>query len=163
MLQATHTGFGDITADAVFKVCDQPHPVLVRSMLADCAAANLAEAYKGMKALCDMGYSPIDIITTVYRVRTQRRCCSMGGGAGADLPVFLCGAACWSGAAVLLLKLLCCPALLQCLPSVMLRWATLTLLLMRNGPSLALRLPQLAPAWLKHKELQRCAEPPLTS
>jgi DNA polymerase III delta prime subunit len=68
LLQATHTGFGDITADAVFKVCDQPHPVLVQKMLADCAAANLGEAYKGMKALCDMGYSAIDIITTVYRV-----------------------------------------------------------------------------------------------
>jgi replication factor C subunit 2/4 len=68
-LQATYTGFGDITADAVFKVCDQPHPVLVQKMLADCAAANLGEAYKGMKALCDMGYSAIDIITTVYRVR----------------------------------------------------------------------------------------------
>jgi hypothetical protein len=27
------------------------------------------EAYKGMKALCDTGYSAIDIITTVYRVR----------------------------------------------------------------------------------------------
>jgi hypothetical protein len=67
--QATYTGFGDITADAVFKVCDQPHPVLVQKILADCAAANLGEAYKGMKALCDMGYSAIDIITTVYRVR----------------------------------------------------------------------------------------------
>ncbi|WIA13158.1 hypothetical protein OEZ85_006750 [Tetradesmus obliquus] len=67
-LQATHTGFGDITADAVFKVCDQPHPVLVQKMLAECASANLGEAYKGMKALCDMGYSAIDIITTVYRV-----------------------------------------------------------------------------------------------
>lgn len=74
MLQATYTGFGDITADAVFKVCDQPHPLLVKNMLAACSRADLAEAYKGMKALCDMGYSAVDIITTVYRVRALRQC-----------------------------------------------------------------------------------------
>lgn len=69
MLQATYTGFGDITPDAVFKVCDQPHPMLVRKMLAACGKADLQEAYRGMKALCDLGYSAVDIITTVFRVR----------------------------------------------------------------------------------------------
>ncbi|KAF8067401.1 RFC2 [Scenedesmus sp. PABB004] len=67
-LQATHTGFGDVTAESVFKVCDQPHPALVRQMLESAAAGDLPTAYAGMKALCDMGYSPVDIITTVFRV-----------------------------------------------------------------------------------------------
>lgn len=53
----------------MFKVCDQPHPMLVRNMLGACARGDLVEAYKGMKALCDMGYSAVDIITTVFRVR----------------------------------------------------------------------------------------------
>jgi len=67
-LQATFTGFGDITADNVFKVCDQPHPMLVRRILEDCAKAQLPTAYTGMKGLCDMGYSAMDIITTLFKV-----------------------------------------------------------------------------------------------
>lgn len=67
-LQATHTGFGDITQDNVFKVCDQPHPTLVRLILQCCIAGRLEEAYGHMKALCDQGYSAMDIITTLFRV-----------------------------------------------------------------------------------------------
>lgn len=33
------------------QVCDQPHPVLVRSMLQHCLAARIDEAYVGMKVL----------------------------------------------------------------------------------------------------------------
>jgi replication factor C subunit 2/4 len=29
-LQSTHAGFGFISADNVFRVCDQPHPVIVQ-------------------------------------------------------------------------------------------------------------------------------------
>lgn len=72
-LQATFTGFGDVTAEAVFKVCDQPHPKMVATMLEACARGDLASAYTNMKALCDMGYSAVDIITTVFRVRADQR------------------------------------------------------------------------------------------
>lgn len=43
-------GFGLVTADNVFKVCDQPHPLLVASILKHCQAADLEQAYRGMKA-----------------------------------------------------------------------------------------------------------------
>ncbi|KIY99833.1 replication factor C subunit 2/4 [Monoraphidium neglectum] len=66
-LQATHTGFGDITQDNVFRVCDQPHPTLIRLVLQCCVAGRLEEAYTHMKALCDQGYSAMDIITTLFR------------------------------------------------------------------------------------------------
>ncbi|GBF96156.1 replication factor C subunit 2 [Raphidocelis subcapitata] len=67
-LQATHTGFGDVTPDNVFKVCDQPHPTLIREVLQACIAGRLEQAYTGMKALCDQGYSAMDVITTLFRV-----------------------------------------------------------------------------------------------
>lgn len=67
-LQATYTGFGDVTAEAVFKVCDQPHPTIVRDMLSACARGDLQAAYGSMKSLCDMGYSAVDIISTVFKV-----------------------------------------------------------------------------------------------
>jgi replication factor C subunit 2/4 len=38
-------------------------------MLTACASADLQKAYEAMKSLCDMGYSPVDIITTVFKVR----------------------------------------------------------------------------------------------
>jgi hypothetical protein len=50
------------------QVCDQPHPKLVREMLGCCAAGQLESAYTHMKALCDQGYSAMDIITTLFRV-----------------------------------------------------------------------------------------------
>lgn len=67
-LQATHTGFGDVTPENVFKVCDQPHPTLVREVLQACAVGRLEAAYGSMKALCDQGYSAVDIVTTLFRV-----------------------------------------------------------------------------------------------
>lgn len=38
-------------------------------MLSACAAGDLQKAYVNMKSLCDMGYSAIDIITTVFKVQ----------------------------------------------------------------------------------------------
>jgi replication factor C subunit 2/4 len=67
-LQATHTGFGDVTPANVFKVCDQPHPVAVRNVLGNCAAGRLEDAYTELKALCDAGYSAVDVVTTLFRV-----------------------------------------------------------------------------------------------
>ncbi|KAG2434900.1 hypothetical protein HYH02_012099 [Chlamydomonas schloesseri] len=77
-MQATHSGFGFISQENVFKVCDQPHPKLVMGIIAKCKAGDLDAAYAGMKELQDMGYSPMDIITTVFRVVRN-----------ADIPEFL--------------------------------------------------------------------------
>ena len=67
-LQATANGFGLINQDNVFKVCDQPHPMLVTSIIGKCMEAKIDEAYDGMKSLYDMGYSASDIITIMFRV-----------------------------------------------------------------------------------------------
>jgi replication factor C subunit 2/4 len=67
-LQATANGFGLVNQDNVFKVCDQPHPVLVNSIVKKCLEAKIDEAYDGMKALFDMGYSASDVITIMFRV-----------------------------------------------------------------------------------------------
>lgn len=67
-LQATHSGFSLINQDNVFKVCDQPHPILVANLISHCLSAEIDNAYGIMKHLCDLGYSATDIITTLFRV-----------------------------------------------------------------------------------------------
>jgi DNA polymerase III delta prime subunit len=67
-LQATANGFGLVTQESVFRVCDQPHPLLVGAIVRHCVNARIDEAYEGMRALCDMGYSASDIITILFRV-----------------------------------------------------------------------------------------------
>ena len=67
-LQATANGFGLVNQDNVFKVCDQPHPMLVSSIIGKCLEGKLDEAYDGMSALFAMGYSASDVISTLFRV-----------------------------------------------------------------------------------------------
>lgn len=67
-LQATASGFGFISDANVFKVCDQPHPTLVRSMLDSCARGDIDPAEKLAAELWRSGYSALDIIGTVFRV-----------------------------------------------------------------------------------------------
>ncbi|CAH0718865.1 unnamed protein product, partial [Brenthis ino] len=45
-LQATAQGFSHVSPDHVFKVCDEPHPMLVRNMLEACIRGDIHEAYK---------------------------------------------------------------------------------------------------------------------
>lgn len=67
-LQSTYAGFEFVSSDAVFKVCDQPHPVKVKEMIQLCIEGNIDGSYDKMKTLWDMGYAPIDIIGTVFRI-----------------------------------------------------------------------------------------------
>lgn len=67
-LQSTHAGFGFVNTENVFKVCDEPHPLLIKEMLMHCVSANIDEAYKIMAHLWKMGYSAVDIITNIFRV-----------------------------------------------------------------------------------------------
>jgi len=67
-LQSTHEGFGHVNSENVFKVCDEPHPVLLKDMLTSCAKSELDPAYKTVKHLWNLGYSAEDIITNVFRV-----------------------------------------------------------------------------------------------
>lgn len=68
-LQATHTGYGLVNADNVFKVCDQPHPVLVENIVTACVMKrNVEEAHKEMNRLLNRGYAPGDVIATFFKV-----------------------------------------------------------------------------------------------
>lgn len=67
-LQATHAGFTIVDDTAVFKVCDQPHPVVVKELIAFALKNNLEESLKRLSALTVSGYSATDIISTVFKV-----------------------------------------------------------------------------------------------
>ncbi|XP_061179167.1 replication factor C subunit 2-like [Saccostrea echinata] len=67
-LQSTFQGFGHVNSENVFKVCDEPHPMLIQEMLQHCVNGNVEEAYKTMTHLWKLGYSAEDIITIIFRV-----------------------------------------------------------------------------------------------
>lgn len=48
-LQSTFSGFELINADNVFKVCDQPHPKLVRHIIGQCAKGEMVSALAAME------------------------------------------------------------------------------------------------------------------
>ena len=67
-LQATFSGFGLVSADNVFKVCDQPHPTIVKSVIQACVEADVDKAVATMKGLWTSGFSANDLVTTLFRV-----------------------------------------------------------------------------------------------
>ncbi|XP_022357405.1 replication factor C subunit 2 isoform X2 [Enhydra lutris kenyoni] len=67
-VQSTFSGFGFINSENVFKVCDEPHPLLVKEMIQHCVNADIDEAYKILAHLWHLGYSPEDIIGNIFRV-----------------------------------------------------------------------------------------------
>ncbi|KAM9370698.1 replication factor C subunit 2 isoform 2-T2 [Phaethornis superciliosus] len=67
-LQSTYSGFGFINSENVFKVCDEPHPLLVKEMIQHCINANIDEAYKILAHLWRLGYAPEDVIGNIFRV-----------------------------------------------------------------------------------------------
>lgn len=67
-LQATFYGFGMVNAENVFKVCDQPHPVIVEEVVQACVAGDLSSAQKKIAVLWNKGYAPADVIVTFFKV-----------------------------------------------------------------------------------------------
>jgi replication factor C subunit 2/4 len=67
-LQSTVSGFGLVNSENVFRVCDQPHPVAVQSLLRECERGDVEEAVGRVRALWGKGYSAVDIISTMFRV-----------------------------------------------------------------------------------------------
>ncbi|OCB87897.1 P-loop containing nucleoside triphosphate hydrolase protein [Sanghuangporus baumii] len=67
-LQSTQSGFGFVSGDNVFKVCDQPHPILVQAMLRSCLKGDVNSAMEKLTELWDQGYSAVDIVVTIFRV-----------------------------------------------------------------------------------------------
>ncbi|KIJ29332.1 hypothetical protein M422DRAFT_269286 [Sphaerobolus stellatus SS14] len=67
-LQSTHSGLGFVNGENVFKVCDQPHPVVIRAMLRSCHKGDINQAMEKLNELWDQGYSAVDIVVTLFRV-----------------------------------------------------------------------------------------------
>jgi replication factor C subunit 2/4 len=67
-LQSTFAGFGFVSKDNVFKVCDQPHPERVHAILEYCLRGDIENAFLILVALWNAGYSAIDLITTFFKV-----------------------------------------------------------------------------------------------
>ncbi|CAI0414262.1 unnamed protein product [Linum tenue] len=67
-LQATYSGFRFVNQENVFKVCDQPHPLHMKNMVRQVLEGKFDDACSGLKQLYDLGYSPTDIITTLFRI-----------------------------------------------------------------------------------------------
>ena len=62
------TGFSIVDDAAVYKVCDQPHPVILQELIGFSLTNNLDEASKRLATLWRTGYSAIDIISTIFKV-----------------------------------------------------------------------------------------------
>lgn len=67
-LQSTWSGFAFVSGDNVFKVCDQPHPIIVQAMIRACLKGDVDRAMDKLNELWDQGYSAVDIVVTVFRV-----------------------------------------------------------------------------------------------
>ncbi|KAF9268976.1 P-loop containing nucleoside triphosphate hydrolase protein [Marasmius fiardii PR-910] len=67
-LQSTHSGFGFVSGDNVFKVCDQPHPIIVQGLVRQCIKGDVDKAMDRLNELWDQGYSAVDIVVTIFRV-----------------------------------------------------------------------------------------------
>jgi len=67
-LQSTYSGMGHISAENVFRVVDQPHPLLIKDMIDQCCKGQLNKAIQTMQGLWYNGYAAIDIVTTLFRV-----------------------------------------------------------------------------------------------
>lgn len=67
-LQSTQAGFGFVSGDNVFKVCDQPHPIIVQAIVRACHKGNVDIAMEKLSELWNQGYSAVDIVVTIFRV-----------------------------------------------------------------------------------------------
>mmetsp|Transcript_15261 Transcript_15261/g.14655 ORF Transcript_15261/g.14655 Transcript_15261/m.14655 type:complete len:331 (+) Transcript_15261:140-1132(+) len=67
-LQSTVSGFGLVTSENVFKVCDQPHPQKLRVAIQKAREGKTAESMEVVMTLWGSGYAATDIIQTLFRV-----------------------------------------------------------------------------------------------
>ena len=67
-LQSTWSGFGFVSGDNVFKVCDQPHPIIIQATIRACLKGDIDTAIEKLNDLWAQGYSAVDIVVTIFRV-----------------------------------------------------------------------------------------------
>lgn len=66
--QSAFHGFGSVTAEHLHKVADAPRPRVARAFIDQCLEGDIEAAVGTLQELLDLGYPPIDIIQTVFRV-----------------------------------------------------------------------------------------------
>ena len=64
-LQSTYAGFAFVNSDNVFKVCDQPNPVVMAQVISSCLSSDVDAAAARLERLWTDGYSGVDIVGTV--------------------------------------------------------------------------------------------------
>jgi len=67
-LQSTWSGFSFVSGDNVFKVCDQPHPIILQAMIRACMRGDIEGAVEKLNDLWKQGYSAVDVVGTMFRV-----------------------------------------------------------------------------------------------
>jgi replication factor C subunit 2/4 len=67
-LQSTVSGFGFVNADNVFKVADQPSPLIVQNMIRQTFSGNIDGALELLNQLWHQGYAALDLISTMHKV-----------------------------------------------------------------------------------------------
>lgn len=70
-LQSTVAGFGFVDDINVFKIVDQPHPLVIKKILSHCISDGEGEIDEAISLLDDLwvkGYSAIDIVTLTFKV-----------------------------------------------------------------------------------------------
>jgi replication factor C subunit 2/4 len=60
-LQLTCNGYGDIVPENVYKLCDKPHPMVIKDIFLACYDKNIQKAIKYLEILREKGYSSSDI------------------------------------------------------------------------------------------------------
>lgn len=67
-MQSTVAGFGFVDDVNVFKIVDQPHPLVIKKILNACVSKSIDEAIDLLDTLWKRGYSAIDIVTLSFKV-----------------------------------------------------------------------------------------------
>lgn len=67
-MQSTVAGFGFVDDVNVFKIVDQPHPLVIKKILNACVSKSIDEAIDLLDTLWKKGYSAIDIVTLSFKV-----------------------------------------------------------------------------------------------
>ncbi len=67
-MQSTFSGFGFINHENVYRVCDQPHPTVIASIIDNCLKGDLDASLTLLDELTGKGYSPVDLVSTFFRV-----------------------------------------------------------------------------------------------
>ena len=60
-LQLTCDGYGDVTPENVYKLCDRPHPFVIKDIFLACYNKDIKKAIEYLEKLRDKGYSSSDI------------------------------------------------------------------------------------------------------